>query len=262
MSDTMLHGVLQMPPELWTNDAIDTAHRHSRYLEASKRIEQLEYERDEARMKRDDVMRLTEHEWLLKVACRLVSAGCKSEGILESLDEVIRERDQARRECNEAQDGLSKALDERNEAREELARVRRELVASNRGAEKNAKINQGLCNRLAEAERERDDAFKEWDLARDGWSKALEERDEARRERDEAMQMLGEQLYQRVNEWTEEVERLLGELNAAREEVSALKAKLDRVSQMNQHADKSSVGDSTYVLTEQPCQRASRVRNC
>jgi len=111
-------------------------------------------------------------------------------------------------------------------------------------------------------ERERDDARKEWDVARDGWSKALEERDEARRERDEAMQMLGEQLYQRVNEWTEEVERLLGELNAAREEVSALKAKLDHVSQMNQHADKSSVGDSTYVLTQQPCQRASWVRNC
>lgn len=194
MSDAMLHGILQMPPELWSNDAIDIAQRYGRYLDASKRIIELERERDEARMKwreawdgwnealeernearkgwskaleerdearkeRDEVMRLTEHQWLLKVACRLVSAGCKSEGILDSLDEVIRERDEARR----------------------------------------------------------------------------------------------------VNEWTEEFERLLGELNAAREEVSALKAKLDSVSQMNQHADKSGVGDSTYVLTQQPCQRASRV---
>lgn len=115
MSDTMLHGILQMPPELWTNDAIDIAQRHSRYLEASKRIEQLEYERDEAR----------------------------------------RERDSALKERDAVWNSWSKALDE---AREELSRVRRELVASNRGAEKNAKINQGLCNRLAEAEHERDEA--------------------------------------------------------------------------------------------------------
>lgn len=39
-------------------------------------------------------------------------------------------------------------------------------------------------------ERERYDALKEWDLARDGWSKALEERDEARRARDEARNAL------------------------------------------------------------------------
>lgn len=94
----------------------------------------LERERDEARRELAEAMRLTEHQWLLKVACRLVSAGCKSEGILDSLDEVIRERDEAR------------------------------------------------CDR--------DDALKEWDLARAGWGKALEERDEARRERDEALQRI------------------------------------------------------------------------
>lgn len=56
---------------------------------------------------------------------------------------------------------LEEAMQERNEAREELARVRKELVASNRGAETNAKVNQGLCARLAEAERERDQARSE-----------------------------------------------------------------------------------------------------
>jgi len=67
----------------------------------------LERERDEARMERDEVMRLTERQWLLNVACRLVSAGCKSESILDSLDEVIRERDDARRERDEALQRLS-----------------------------------------------------------------------------------------------------------------------------------------------------------
>ena len=42
-----------------------------------------------------------------------------------------------------------------------------------------------FCEVAEKLERERDDALKEWDLAREGWSKALEERDEARRERDE-----------------------------------------------------------------------------
>jgi len=45
MSDVMLHGVLNMPPELWRDSPIDIAQRHARYVEASKRILELE-ERD------------------------------------------------------------------------------------------------------------------------------------------------------------------------------------------------------------------------
>ena len=41
MSDSMLHGVLNMPPELWGDDAVDTMQRHSRYVEASKIISEL-----------------------------------------------------------------------------------------------------------------------------------------------------------------------------------------------------------------------------
>lgn len=41
MSDVMLHGVLNMPPELWSGDPIDTAQRYSRYRQASRRIEDL-----------------------------------------------------------------------------------------------------------------------------------------------------------------------------------------------------------------------------
>ena len=71
--------------------------------------------------------------------------------------------------------GWKEALEERDEARrdlvysEELHRrrfgtLRKELVAANRGAEINAKVNQGLCARLTEAERERDEARRalEW----------------------------------------------------------------------------------------------------
>lgn len=42
MSDVMLHGVLNMPPELWRNDPLDVLQRHDRYVEASRRIRQLE----------------------------------------------------------------------------------------------------------------------------------------------------------------------------------------------------------------------------
>ena len=37
----MLHGVLNMPPDLWVDDAMDKMQRHSRYVEASKVIEEL-----------------------------------------------------------------------------------------------------------------------------------------------------------------------------------------------------------------------------
>ncbi len=43
MSEVMLHGVLNMPPELWRDDdPIDQAQRHSRYVQASHRIKALE----------------------------------------------------------------------------------------------------------------------------------------------------------------------------------------------------------------------------
>lgn len=60
------------------------------WREHSRRLER---ERDEARS-------LTEHQWLLKVGSRLAVAGCKSDGIIDSLDEIIRERDKAREEAD------------------------------------------------------------------------------------------------------------------------------------------------------------------
>ena len=56
----MLHGVLNMPPELWNNDSpIDVAQRHGRYIEASKRIYELEEQLQAAHEYAD---RLVEHK--------------------------------------------------------------------------------------------------------------------------------------------------------------------------------------------------------
>lgn len=41
MSDVMLHGVLNMPPELWNDSELDKMQRYSRYMQASRRIEDL-----------------------------------------------------------------------------------------------------------------------------------------------------------------------------------------------------------------------------
>lgn len=40
MSDVMLLGVLKMPINCWGDSALDAHQRHSRYLEAAKRIEE------------------------------------------------------------------------------------------------------------------------------------------------------------------------------------------------------------------------------
>lgn len=53
MSDVMLHGVLNMPPDLWCDSPIDIAQRHLHYKQASQRIEQLERELAEVRKQRD-----------------------------------------------------------------------------------------------------------------------------------------------------------------------------------------------------------------
>ncbi len=61
----MLHGVLNMPPELWNNDSpIDVMQRHSRYVQASKYIDELEADltaaREELVETRKDFMCLAE----------------------------------------------------------------------------------------------------------------------------------------------------------------------------------------------------------
>lgn len=38
MSDLMLHAVLKMPPDCWTNEDIDIAQRYSFYLRASNEL--------------------------------------------------------------------------------------------------------------------------------------------------------------------------------------------------------------------------------
>lgn len=42
MSDHMLHAVLRLPPDLWSDSHLDVMQRHGRYVQASKRITDLE----------------------------------------------------------------------------------------------------------------------------------------------------------------------------------------------------------------------------
>lgn len=49
MSDIMLHGVLNMPPKLWCDSPIDVMQRHSRYVQASQYIDELDAELTAAR---------------------------------------------------------------------------------------------------------------------------------------------------------------------------------------------------------------------
>jgi len=51
MSDVMLHGVLNMPINMWKDSEIDKVQRHARYVEASNRIKQLEQELDQEQRK-------------------------------------------------------------------------------------------------------------------------------------------------------------------------------------------------------------------
>ena len=48
MSDVMLHGVLNMPTNLWSSDVLDQKQRYDRYTEASRRILELELKLEQA----------------------------------------------------------------------------------------------------------------------------------------------------------------------------------------------------------------------
>jgi hypothetical protein len=51
----MLHGVLNMPPELWIGTPIDVMQRHSRYIQASEYIKELTEQRDRLAEERDEL---------------------------------------------------------------------------------------------------------------------------------------------------------------------------------------------------------------
>ena len=57
----MLHGVLLMPPELWSDSPIDRMQRHDRYKQASGRIEEQEQEIERLRKDLDDTLEALRH---------------------------------------------------------------------------------------------------------------------------------------------------------------------------------------------------------
>jgi hypothetical protein len=63
----MLLGVLRMPPECWIDSPIDVKQRHSRYLEAANRIEEMQKKAfDDECVIRDLLVRIADQNDLIR----------------------------------------------------------------------------------------------------------------------------------------------------------------------------------------------------
>jgi cell division protein FtsB len=102
-------------------------------LEHAKKLER---ERTQFKTRLEEALSRTEHQWLLKVASRLVSAGCREEGIEGALDELVAERDQIKARLAMAtpcifEGGQRKELadlkQERDQLKAQLADIRKQL---------------------------------------------------------------------------------------------------------------------------------------
>ena len=72
---------------------------------------------------------MTEGQWLLKVAARLVSAGCKSDGIVDALDELIKQRDHYKAACDQySEDEMLCKLAEVTKQRDALAEALKRIM--------------------------------------------------------------------------------------------------------------------------------------
>lgn len=89
MSDTMLHGILNMPPDLWSATPIDQAARHARYVEAPRQIIDLARQRDEARAQNTKLRAIAEAavDWLYLGNPDDVRAGVHIRAKLDLLNE-------------------------------------------------------------------------------------------------------------------------------------------------------------------------------
>lgn len=182
MSDVMLHGVLRMPPDLWTDEAIDKAQRHGRYLEASDRIIELERERNEAREERD-IAKL-EFEEISNDLSDARNRIWQLENIIEGLNNF----------ANERFDEIQKVRKELDEAMEKVEQQRKEI------ARLNGATNHAGGTPLKIALRERDEAIANRDIARlaaqdsdKAHDRMVEELENVYKERDEAREALEEE---------------------------------------------------------------------
>lgn len=89
MSDTMLHAVLCIPPELWDDGEVDKIQRYSRYLEASRRIEDDEREISRLQGQRQDQAVLITKLQRVAVAAIRVTRQTTAERAYACHDELI-----------------------------------------------------------------------------------------------------------------------------------------------------------------------------
>jgi hypothetical protein len=86
MSDIMLHSVLQMPIDCWNDTELDKQQRRDRYVEASKRIIELEQQVAFLAQSRED--------WKASLQMTI-------DRMFVDLEKVVRERDEARQQVEE-----------------------------------------------------------------------------------------------------------------------------------------------------------------
>ena len=115
MSDVMLHCVLKMPPNLWSDCPFDISQRHGHYVEASKRIEELERQLADAR------------ELLIK-CLSIMPVGYIPTHTEENLPEMIGDLAKALAEETTEREKLEHELSEMHERCEKLQKERDILV--------------------------------------------------------------------------------------------------------------------------------------
>lgn len=86
MSDIMLHGVLNMPPELWNDQSpIDVMQRHSRYVQASQYINELKA----LLIKDQGAVTISRNGYIEELECKLEEHKLALERVREQLDTII-----------------------------------------------------------------------------------------------------------------------------------------------------------------------------
>jgi len=94
MSEVMLHGVLNMPIDIWSDDHLSKIQRHSRYVEASELIRNQDAEIDQLRQQLEaaeaEVKRL-KSAWHVETLSRKDQLIAEQEAENDRLKQIIRE---------------------------------------------------------------------------------------------------------------------------------------------------------------------------
>jgi chromosome segregation ATPase len=128
MSDIMLHGVLNMPPELWSDSLIDVMQRHSRYVQASQYINELD---DKLTSAREEIAILKSKYADHHSEADRITYEIKT--VTEQRDKAQAELDRGLRENQELWASNAELTEQRDRLAEEIMQLKSQLTQT-RGA--------------------------------------------------------------------------------------------------------------------------------